>query len=104
MALHPLREAREKEGITQSQLGLKIGINSNYISDIEAWRRYPCKAWRDKLSAYFKIADFELFPKQEDLIEMIRTLTEENKKLQQLLTGNLSKESENAARDNTRFL
>jgi transcriptional regulator with XRE-family HTH domain len=101
MADHPLKIAREKRGISQCKLGMLTGVHSSKISDIENWRRYPCEAWKTKLSQYFGIPDYELFPKTEDLLDVIRQLTEENTKLKAMISG---RGTPLAHRDNTRFL
>lgn len=105
MAIHPLREAREKAGITQTKLGLKVGVSPNKISDIENWRVKPCKSWADKLSAYFNIPDYDLFPSQEYLIGVVKDLTEENNRLRAIVAHqNHTPEQIAKTRDNSRFL
>lgn len=89
-------------GISQSKLGLTVGIIPSHISDIESWRRYPCPKWRASISQFFDMPEHELFPKPSDLIDMVRQLLDENEALrQQLETTN---KRAIASRDNTRFL
>lgn len=92
--------------MTQSKLGLEVGINPTYINDIEAWRRYPCPSWRDKLCRYLRVPEHELFPKQADLLDMIKYLSEENERLQKELDKqrSLVVSQTSRTRDNSRFL
>jgi len=101
---HPLTTARESRGISQSKLGLAVGINPVRLSEIESWRRYPCPSWRDRLSTFLNIPEHELFPKPDDLIEMVRYLTEENQRLQLELEAMRRQPGRSVTRDNTRYL
>ena len=51
-----VRIYRENHGMTQDQLGKKIGVNKSFICDIEHGRRSISKDMAKKFSALFKIS------------------------------------------------
>lgn len=106
MPKHPLTTAREQRNISQSKLGAAVGINPAEISRIENWKRYPCPSWRSKIADYLNKPEHELFPKPDDLIDMIAYLKEENRQLTERLAAlqHVNTQQAAIARDNTRFL
>jgi DNA-binding XRE family transcriptional regulator len=51
-----VRVYRENHGMTQEQLGEKVGVNKSFICDIEHDRRSISKEMAKKFSALFKIS------------------------------------------------
>lgn len=106
MGLHPLKVAREKKGISQTELSYLTKISTVRLSEIERWQRYPCPKWRDTLSRYFGIPEHELFPTPDDLLNMVSELQSENQALKQRIEMLSQKSSEflHKSRDHSRYL
>lgn len=55
-----LRGSRLKEGLTQKELGIVLGIGQNNISEMENGKRPIGKAMAKRLAGYFK-TDYRIF-------------------------------------------
>jgi DNA-binding XRE family transcriptional regulator len=51
-----LRTYRENSGLTQAELGEKLGVSRAYICDIEHGRRSISKEFAKELSTFFKVS------------------------------------------------
>lgn len=56
-----LREAREAEGLTQTDLAEAVGIDNTYMSHIEAGRKTPSPQIMGRIAAKLKRQAVELF-------------------------------------------
>ena len=62
-----IKKYRNRNGLTQAKLAEKMGISTNYLSDIETGRGWISPFSLVKLSNALKIEVFELFKPQETL-------------------------------------
>jgi transcriptional regulator with XRE-family HTH domain len=62
-----LRELREREGISQEQLGLATGVHRNYIGGIERGERSPTVAVVLRLCSEFDTTPSALWLRAEEL-------------------------------------
>lgn len=58
----PLRQARERLGLSQTQVSCKTGIHPSTISRLEAGKLYPYPGWRARLARALQVPQGELFP------------------------------------------
>jgi transcriptional regulator with XRE-family HTH domain len=57
----PLREARERLGISQTQLSMRTGIHTSTISRLEAGKVYAYPGWRGRLARALETTTDALF-------------------------------------------
>jgi transcriptional regulator with XRE-family HTH domain len=55
-----LQFEREKRGLTQKDLSLKVGINRVFISNLESGQMKPFPGWEKRLEKFFKMPIGEL--------------------------------------------
>ena len=58
----PLRQARERLGLSQTQLCMMTGIAPATLSRLEGGKLYPYPGWRARLARALKVPQGELFP------------------------------------------
>lgn len=61
--LSVLAKLRTFRGISQSELGAKLGLSQPYFSQVETGAKQGSPAVRKKISKFFKIPKSTLFPK-----------------------------------------
>jgi putative transcriptional regulator len=59
-----LIELREKLGLTQEELGQKVGLTQSMIAHIEAGRREPRSKYKIRLAKFFNVSVEWLFYEQ----------------------------------------
>ena len=57
----PLRQARERLGISQTQLAMRTGIHPSTISRLEAGKVFAYPGWRGRLARALETTTDELF-------------------------------------------
>ncbi len=57
----PLKELREKAGITQNQLADKSGLSARYISLLETNKRNPSDKAKQKLAEALNVSSVDIF-------------------------------------------
>jgi len=56
-----LRQARERLGISQTQLAMRTGIHPSTISRLEAGKAFAYPGWRSRLARALETSPDELF-------------------------------------------
>lgn len=56
-----LRWYRQRENLSQTKLGARVGMSAAEISRIETGALTPYPAYRQRLSDYFGVSESELF-------------------------------------------
>ncbi|HEL0567413.1 TPA: helix-turn-helix transcriptional regulator [Streptococcus equi subsp. zooepidemicus] len=69
--INKLKEMREKESITQEELGNMVGVTSRTIISLEKGQYKPSIMLAYKLSLVFKLSIEELFMLEENLKESL---------------------------------
>ena len=70
-----LRDYRKKNNLTQEELSEKIGLNLNYIADIESRAKFPTAENIDAIAAALDIHPAQLFLEQTTPVKIQLLLT-----------------------------
>lgn len=65
MFIQNLRSARTRASLSQADLAEQCGLTANYLSELEAGRRFPSHETLQKLCDSLKLRPYELFVDME---------------------------------------
>lgn len=89
-----LKELRKKAGLTQKELGAKVGVTKSVISYYELCERFPSPEILMKLAAVFHVStDFLLGIEKKEVLDLTG-LNEEDKVLLRTMAETLRKRTE----------